>query len=74
MPTELLKYRAYLLRLWRDGVETPWRASVEFPDGTEPKHFASLVAFCAFLEQQTGEVLWQREPRPSGEQRSSDAR
>ena len=45
-------YLAYLLRLWRDGPGTPWRASLETPDGAAPVRFASAAALFAFLRDQ----------------------
>ncbi len=48
-----MKYRSYLLRLWR--VETPglcWRASLEDPHTGERIGFASLEQLFAFLMEQ----------------------
>ncbi len=46
-------YRAYLLRLWRDGEESPWRASLQDPRAGETFGFASVTQLIAFIEQQT---------------------
>lgn len=45
-------YQAYLLRLWRDGQQTPWRAMVEDPHTGQKQSFASLPHLFAFLERQ----------------------
>lgn len=51
------RYHAYVLRLWRDGEDAPWRASLESThDGTQ-RHFTGLAQLLAFLEAQTGERL-----------------
>jgi hypothetical protein len=45
--------RSYLLRLWRDHVDAPMRATlimVEHPD--KPRHFASMDELFAFLSMQ----------------------
>ena len=57
-------YAAYLLRLWRDEPEGPWRASVERPSGGQPRHFASL--------QQFSDWLWEQYPEQSKEHRMSE--
>jgi hypothetical protein len=56
MSRERWNYLSYLLRLWRDGGETPttWRASLESSLTAERQSFASLDDLCAFLRQQTG--------------------
>ena len=46
-------YRAYLIRLWRDGAEGTWRASAQSVDGQVIVRFASLAALYAFLRAQT---------------------
>jgi hypothetical protein len=45
-------YLAYLLRLWRDGPGTPWRASLETPGGGAPVRFGTVAALFAFLRDQ----------------------
>ncbi|MFO7540649.1 MAG: hypothetical protein R6X32_21640 [Chloroflexota bacterium] len=46
-------YQAYLLRLWRDDANTPWRASLQETHGSELVSFASVAQLIAFIEQQT---------------------
>jgi hypothetical protein len=43
-------YQAYLLRLWREGTQTPWRASLQSTSSEEMHHFATLEALFAFLD------------------------
>ncbi len=45
-------YHAYLLRLWREGQQMPWRAMVEDPHTGQKQNFASLSRLFAFLETQ----------------------
>ncbi|MEZ4664141.1 MAG: hypothetical protein R2911_41960 [Caldilineaceae bacterium] len=54
-PTSLASttYRAYLVRLWRDGAQGAWRASAQSVDGQIIVRFASLEALYAFLHSQT---------------------
>jgi hypothetical protein len=62
-------YLAYLLRLWRDKQETPWRALLENPHTGERVAFATLPELVAFLEEKTGEQMQPLpvEPLPSSE-------
>jgi hypothetical protein len=55
-------YKAYLLRLWRDKQELPWRAALENPNSGERIAFATLVELVAFIEETTGEQI---RPLPS---------
>lgn len=50
-------YHAFLLRLWRDGDTTPWRATVQDTRTGERLNFATLQLLLTFLERQTGEAL-----------------
>ena len=43
-------YDAYLVRLWRDSQQSPWRASAQSVEDGEIIHFSNLAALCAFLE------------------------
>lgn len=45
-------YFACLLRIWRDGAESPWRASLEDPLSGELQHFASPQQAFIFIESQ----------------------
>ncbi len=50
-------YISFLLRLWKDDDETPWRARLEEPHSGEHHTFAALVHLVRFLEEQTGENI-----------------
>ncbi len=56
-PTDPTTYAAYLVRLWRDENNGPWRLSVYDPHNGERQNFASLRQFVHFLETRTGERL-----------------
>ena len=43
-------YHAYLLRLWREGAQKPWRAELVSPHTGVKQHFATHVQLLAFLE------------------------
>lgn len=43
-------YRAYLVRLWRDDVQEPWRASAQSVQSGELIRFATLHELFAFLD------------------------
>ncbi|MBX3015643.1 MAG: hypothetical protein KF832_29240 [Caldilineaceae bacterium] len=47
-------YQAYLLRLWRDGADGPWRASLQSTKESRTQLFADVSSLIAFLEAQTG--------------------
>lgn len=42
-------YRAFLLRLWREGEGLPWRATLEDPHTGERFNFATLERLFEFL-------------------------
>ncbi|MCA9972638.1 MAG: hypothetical protein KC425_20595 [Anaerolineales bacterium] len=46
-------YHAYLLRLWRETPQGPWRVLLIAADGEEKQLFASLDGLFAFLETVT---------------------
>lgn len=48
-------YQAYMLRIWQEDEELPWRASLQNPHTGEQHHFATLSHLFAFLEAQTNE-------------------
>ena len=50
-------YHSYLLRLWRDGPNHPWRAALHCSATGEKFAFADLLTLFAFLLEQvaTGE-------------------
>jgi hypothetical protein len=46
-------YHAYLLRLWREDANTPWRASLQEAHAGRSFNFASVAQLIAFIEAQT---------------------
>lgn len=46
-------YLVYVLRLWCDGSNTPWRATLECARTGEQLPFTDLTALFAFLEAET---------------------
>jgi hypothetical protein len=48
------QYRAYLLRLWREGEHGPWRATLEDPHTGERIAFATADKLLAYLSDQLG--------------------
>lgn len=50
-------YHAYLLRIWREDENTPWRIQLETPHTSETLGFASLENLYAFLKGQTAQEL-----------------
>jgi hypothetical protein len=56
------EYRAYLLRLWREGNnENGWRASLEDPHSGHLMRFATVQQLYQFLDKTMRSPLW--EPR-----------
>lgn len=50
-------YHAYLLRIWRETADLPWRATLEDPHTREKRGFASLPRLFAYLQSQTNAPL-----------------
>lgn len=48
-------YFACLLRIWREGEDSPWRASLQDPHTGELTHFASPQQAFVFIEKQMNE-------------------
>ena len=46
-------YHAYLLRLWREGAQKPWRAELVSPHTGDHHHFARQEQLLAFLAELT---------------------
>jgi hypothetical protein len=42
-------YRAFVLRVWRDGEQGPWRASLQDAGAGKKVYFATLERLCLFL-------------------------
>jgi len=47
------EYRAYILRLWRNGDDHQWRVALENIHSGEQKRFSSLKKLMVFLEKET---------------------
>ncbi len=45
-------YHSYLVRLWQDDPQTPWRVLAQSVQSGETLHFADLASFFAFLQTQ----------------------
>ena len=45
-------YRSYLVRLWQDNPQAPWRVAVQSVQSGDILHFADLDALFAFLTAQ----------------------
>ena len=45
-----LEYHSYLLRLWRDGAQGVWRASLQSTAIGQVYHFANMEALVSFLD------------------------
>lgn len=52
-PFAIADYRAYLVRLWRENPQAPWRASAQCARTGEKSYFSTLADLYAFLETQT---------------------
>ena len=50
-----VSYTAYLVRLWQDNLQAPWRASAQHARTGEIIRFADLEQLFHFLESQTGD-------------------
>ncbi len=53
LPHLTYSYRAFLVRLWRDTLQGPWRASAQSVQSGEVVYFAHLQALFVFLEAST---------------------
>jgi hypothetical protein len=49
-------YQAYLLRIWREGSSSPWRAMLESTHTGNHHNFAAIEQLISFLLTQTGET------------------
>lgn len=49
----LAGYCAYLVRLWQDSPQSPWRASVQSVQSSDTIRFADVEQLLAFLRAQT---------------------
>jgi hypothetical protein len=53
IPVEKVNYQAFLVRMWRSGAESPWRASVQHARSGEQIRFANMEDLLLFLYEQT---------------------
>ena len=44
------RYQLYLLRLWRNRSDAPWRITLQGADDQRPFQFQSMAQFIEFLE------------------------
>jgi hypothetical protein len=51
--SEPANYHSFLLRLWRDGPQRPWRASMHSTTTGTQHYFANLMHLHAFLQAHT---------------------
>ena len=51
-PAIFTQYQSYLLRLWQETPQTPWRVSLQSTVNNERFGFSSLESLFAFLESQ----------------------
>lgn len=54
--TQQPDYHAYLLRLWREGAQKPWRAELVSPHTGDRRHFADQGQLIEFLMGLTTET------------------
>lgn len=47
-----LYYKSYLVRVWRDGDDCPWRASVTHVQTKETRQFINVQALFIYLNDQ----------------------
>lgn len=59
MSTKPSDYHAYLLRLWREDAQSPWRAELVSPHTGDKHHFANDAELFKFLAR----LLSTDEPR-----------
>lgn len=59
------RYQAFLLRLWRNRSDTPWRVSLQGAADQRPFHFQSIAQFIDFLEELAETAVTQPSDSPS---------
>jgi hypothetical protein len=60
-----LNYHAYLIRIWRDNDQAPWRAATTHVGTGEIHKFASLPLLWLYLQSQLGTLAEESGPDPS---------
>jgi hypothetical protein len=53
LPAQSSRYHAYMVRMWQDSPQAPWRASTHCVQTGEKQVFADLDALFTFLQGQT---------------------
>ncbi|GAB4581706.1 MAG: hypothetical protein Fur0022_44560 [Anaerolineales bacterium] len=51
MPPPLSHYHSFLLRIWRDDEQTPWRVQLEDPHTGERRGFTSIEQMVTYLDK-----------------------
>lgn len=54
MPVPRSRQFTYILRVWREDADTPWRAAVQSAVTGDRIYFAALEDVCSFLRTLTG--------------------
>ena len=62
--TAYAQYQAYLLRLWQETPQSPWRASLQFVATGERRNFADVESLLAFLRSQIESTPGRKEAEP----------
>ena len=66
-PNPTTGYLAFLIRLWKEGGASPWRASIENPHTGERATFAELRLLFEYLQNRASESSDPAAPtRPKG--------
>lgn len=55
-------YKAFMIRLWQDDENAPWRASVQMVRTGETIHFASVLELIGFVRAQASTRLFDALP------------
>lgn len=55
-------YKAFMIRLWQDDENAPWRASVQMVRTGETIHFASVLELLGFVRAQASTRLFDAIP------------
>lgn len=48
------RYLSYLLRMWQEQPDAPWRATLHNPHTGDQRHFATLGHLFAYLQEEVG--------------------
>ena len=65
-------YQAYLMRLWRDNPNAPWRVTLQSTATEELRHFATLDALWTFLQPRLAVEQDDSSLPPAGEQAENE--